>query len=71
MEFKNKEIKIDLLIKELGYENLSKPEQTKLIMKKIEKTRSDISVNTKKEIEMGLYVELDDLKYIITDFLYK
>ncbi len=62
---------IDLLIKELGYENLSKPEQTKSILEKIEKTRSGVSGNPEKEKEMGLYVELDDLKYVITEFLYK
>ena len=32
---------------------------------------SYVSVNPEKEKEMGLYVELDDLKYIITEFLYK
>jgi hypothetical protein len=63
---------IDILIKDLGYDSLSKPEQTKSILEKIEKTRSSyVSVNPEKEKEMGLYVELDDLKYIITEFLYK
>lgn len=63
---------IYILIKDLGYENLSKPEQTKSILEKLEKTRNSyVSSNVRLERENGLYVELDDLKYIITEFLYK
>lgn len=63
---------IDLLIKDLGYENLSKPEQTKSILNALKEERDfTSSSNPNLERENGLYVELDDLKYIITEFLYK
>ena len=57
---------VDILIKDLGLDNLSKEDAVNKIMERIKRTRdSYCSSNPKFERGQGVYVELDEIKDMI------